>query len=147
MSRQIAAGTANKVAHITQASLNGGNLFVFPEDVDEAHIEFLPQAPLVGLTIQLPGPDAVPSTQPAHSGTHPNDGDKYQYRDPEGLFGALHQLVIDGGGYRILGGNVGGGGSLTVPTQTGQIFGCAFTFNAELQAWVACPCMPFNIIT
>jgi hypothetical protein len=145
MGKQIPTGQPNRVVHITQALLLASvnpNLFTFSEEDDEAHIEFMPAAPQLGLTIVLPGFNAVPPSQAPGSGPRPNDGDSYSFSDPLGLVSNAHRLTVDGGGYNIAGGGVFGP-TFTVPVNTIQIIGCHFTFNGSLGVWVACPCLPF----
>jgi hypothetical protein len=128
-------GFTNQIDHITQASLAGGSKHTMSAEAGEAHIEFMPTG---GLTIQLPGPNAVPPTQPAGTGDIPNDGDTYVWRDPLGLITGGNFLTVDGGGF-----NFGSFGEpSTLPYDGGSVFGSAgYTFNGNLKLWVPwCPC-------
>jgi hypothetical protein len=136
MPRETTIGNANAIAHITQASLGGGNVFTFPANIHEAHIEFIPVG---GLTIILPGPDAVPATAVPHSGENPNDGDQYAWKDALNLINNVTPVTVKGGGFKFA---VPG----TPATQTFDnatillCTGVEYTFNDVLQLWVPCGC-------
>jgi hypothetical protein len=136
MAKLNTTGNPNRIQHITQGALAGANSITASPEADEMHIEFMPAG---GLTIVLPGPDAVPISAPPHSGDVPNDGDYYAWKDPLGLITNANPLTLQGGGFKFA---VSGKPSSLNFNGFFQGGGAEFTFNDDLSLWVGCGCGP-----
>ena len=133
--KNTTTGANNQIQHITKDSLAGGTTATCDPEANEVHIEFMPTG---GLSIVLPGPNAVPPSAPAGSGDTPNEGDQYTIRDPLGLVSDANKLTVKGGGFKLA-------VSPTPPSSvqygtTSAGGSVCFTFNSELSLW--CPCCP-----
>ncbi|MFI4971193.1 MAG: hypothetical protein ACHP7H_00820 [Hyphomicrobiales bacterium] len=105
--------------------------YVYAGDDTYASVAAQPPA---GATLQLPGPNK-PNTNPDVDNTDlPSNGDYYKFADPRGHISGAHPVVIDGGGYPIL-----GNPTLTI---TAAFAEGELTFDDEAQAWIACICFP-----
>jgi hypothetical protein len=93
-----------------------------------------------GLTIFLPGPTTPvpPGAQPV---ALPGGGDYYTVCDPTGAISGAHNLTVDGGGFKLGTGIMGGPGLPDQIVSDAPFSEATFTFDDVQQVWIVCICL------